>query len=144
MRARAQGFVPSPELHDYARGVLLRDLAGIALPPSFQPDVHVLAAPEFTALCTPDGTVIITVGLLEQLENEDELAFVLGHEISHAILRHHDSDWLQRSQYYAVVNAAAVDSVAQQASGVIGAQNAGNIGRGLDVMRHLYKLSANV
>jgi Zn-dependent protease with chaperone function len=144
MRTRAQGFVPSAELHDYVKSVLMRELAGIALPPSFQPDVHVLAAPEFSALCTPDGTVIVTVGLLEQLENEDELAFVLGHEISHAILRHHDSDWLARSQYYAVVNAAAVDSVAQKASGAIGAANANNVARGLDVMQHLYKLSANV
>ena len=144
MRTRAQGFVPSAELHDYARSVLMREIAGLPLPPSFQPDVHVLAAPEFSALCTPDGTVIVTVGLLEQLENEDELAFVLGHEISHAIYRHHDSDWLARSQYYAVVNAAAVDSVAQQASGAIGAENARNISRGLNVMQHLYKLSANV
>ncbi|HLY06290.1 MAG TPA: M48 family metalloprotease [Rhizomicrobium sp.] len=144
MRTRAQGFVPSAELHDYARSVLMRELAGVSLPSSFQPDVHVLAAPEFSALCTPDGTVIVTIGLLEQLENEDELAFVLGHEVSHAILRHHDSDWLARSQYYAVVNAAAVDSVAQQASGAIGAANAANVARGLDVMQHLYKLSANV
>lgn len=144
MRTRAQGFVPSAELHDYAKSVLMREIAALPLPPSFQPDVHVLAAPEFSALCTPDGTVIITVGLLEQLENEDELAFVLGHEVSHAILRHHDSDWLARSQYYAVVNAAAVDSVAQQASGAIGAGNAKNIARGLDVMQHLYRLSSNV
>jgi len=144
MRARAQGFVPSPELHDYVRSVLMRDLAGVPLPASFQPDVHILAAPEFTALCTPDGTVIVTIGLLEQLENEDELAFVLGHEISHAIYRHHDSDWLARSQYYAVVNAAAVDDVAQHASIAIGAANASKVARGFDVMQHLYKLSANV
>ncbi|HEY3778027.1 MAG TPA: M48 family metallopeptidase [Rhizomicrobium sp.] len=144
MRARAQGFVPSQQLHDYVKGVLMRELSGLKLPPSFQPDVHVLAAPEFTALCTPDGTVVVTVGLLEQLENEDELAFVLGHEVSHAIYRHHASDWLERSQYYAVVNAAAVDSVAKHASSVIGGANAANISRGLDVMQHLYKLSANV
>jgi predicted Zn-dependent protease len=144
MRARAQGFVPSAELHDYVRGVLMRDLAGVSLPASFQPDVHILAAPEFTALCTPDGTVIVTVGLLEQLENEDELAFVLGHEISHAIYRHHDSDWFTRSQYYAVVNAAAVDDVAKHASFAIGAANSSKIARGFDVMQHLYKLSANV
>ncbi|HEY3638650.1 MAG TPA: M48 family metallopeptidase [Rhizomicrobium sp.] len=144
MRARAQGFVPSAELHDYVRGVLMRDLAGMKLPASFQPDIHVLAAPEFTALCTPDGTVIVTIGLLEQLENEDELAFVLGHEISHAIYRHHDSDWLTRAQYYAVVNGAAVDSMAKHASSVIGRSNAANISRGFNVMEHLYKLSANV
>lgn len=142
MRARAQGFVPSAALHDYVKGVLMRELAAVKLPPSFQPEVRILAAPEFTALCTPDGTIIVTIGLLEQLENEDELAFVLGHEVSHAIYRHHDSDWLTRTQYYAVVNGAAVDDVAQHVS--IGGFNGANIGRGLDAARHLYKLSANV
>src|ERR1700733_7233735 len=144
MRARAQGFVPSPELHDYVQSVLMRDLAGVRMPPSFNPDVHILAAPEFTALCTPDGTIIVTVGLLEQLENEDELAFVLGHEVSHYIYRHHDSDWLKKSQYYMVLNGAAVDSVAQAAPFAMGAFNSGNVGRGLDVAQHISKLSANV
>ena len=63
-------------------GVMMRLLAGVQLPPSFQPDVHVLATPEFAGECTPDGTMIITVGLLEQLETEDELAFVMGHELA--------------------------------------------------------------
>jgi predicted Zn-dependent protease len=144
MRARAQGFVPSVELHDYVRGVLLRDLAGLKMPASFNPDVHILAAPEFAALCTPDGTIIVTIGLLEQLENEDELAFVLGHEVSHYIYRHHDSDWLRKSQYYMVLNGAAVDSVAQAAPFAAGAFNSGNVGRGLDVAQHISKLSANV
>ena len=85
MRARANGFVPSPVMQAYANAVLAKLLAGIPLPPSFQPQVRVLAAPEFSALCTPDGTIIVTIGLLEQLDNEDELAFILGHEVSHAI-----------------------------------------------------------
>ncbi len=144
MRARAQGFVPSPELHDYVRGVLMRDLAGLKMPPSFNPDVHILAAPEFTALCTPDGTIIVTIGLLEQLENEDELAFVLGHEVSHYIYRHHDSDWFTRAQYYMVLNGAAVDSVAQTAPFAFGALNSGNVARGYDLAQHISKLSANV
>src|SRR5205823_6719843 len=144
MRRRGKGGVQPRARTSYVTSVLLGDRAGIRRAASFQPDVHVRAGPEFAALCTPDGTVIVTVGLLEQLENEDELAFVLGHEISHAILRHHDSDWLARSQYYAVVNAAAVDGVAQRASGAVGAGNARNIARGLDVMQHLYRLSANV
>jgi predicted Zn-dependent protease len=144
MQARAQGFVPSPALHDYVRSVLMRDLTGIRLPPSFQPDVRVLAAPEFAALCTPDGTIIVTIGLLEQLENEDELAFVLGHEVSHAIYRHHDSDWFERTQYYAVVNGAAVDDIAKGNSLSFGKFNTANISRGLDAAQHLYKLSSNV
>jgi len=49
MRARANGFVPSPVMHDYVRGVLAKLLRGVPLPPSFNPDVRILAAPEFSA-----------------------------------------------------------------------------------------------
>src|SRR5262249_43522192 len=68
MRTRGQGFVPSRELHDYARGVMMRLLSGVTLPPSFQPDVHILATPEFAGECTPARTLIITIGLMAQLQ----------------------------------------------------------------------------
>ncbi|MGH8323812.1 MAG: hypothetical protein ACRETD_08460, partial [Steroidobacteraceae bacterium] len=54
MRTRAQGFVPSPVLTAYANRVLAKLLTGIQMPPSCQPQVRVLAAPEFSAVCTPD------------------------------------------------------------------------------------------
>ena len=144
MRTRGQGFVPSPELHAYARGVMLRLLAGVKLPQSFQPEVHILATPEFGGECTPDGTLIITVGLLEQLETEDELAFVMGHELAHAIYRHQQRDWYKKAQFYAVVHGAAIDVVAQGAQATIGGHAGANVMRGLDVAQHLAKLSANV
>jgi len=144
MRTRGQGFVPSPELQTYVNGVMMRLLRGVALPASFHPEVHVLAAPQFAGECTPDGTLIITVGLLEQLETEDELAFVMGHELSHAIYRHEAPDWYKKSQYYAVVNGVAIDTVAQGAALSLGGSLGGNIGRGVDVAQHLAKLSANV
>ncbi|HWA30124.1 MAG TPA: M48 family metalloprotease [Rhizomicrobium sp.] len=143
MRTRGQGFVPSPELNVYVTGVMMRLLKSVQLPASFHPEVHILAAPEFAGECTPDGTLIITVGLLEQLETEDELAFVLGHELAHAIYRHEAPDWYKKSQYYAVVNGVAVDTVAQGAVS-FGGNLGGNIGRGIDVAQHLAKLSANV
>src|SRR5690349_13441233 len=115
LRSRAQGFVPSPQLHDYVKGVLVRLLKGVALPPSFTPEVRILAAPEFAGECTPDGTLVVTVGLLEQIENEDELAFVMGHEVAHAIYRHEAKNWAKKSQYYAVVNGTSRDAVAQSA-----------------------------
>src|SRR6185295_14907312 len=109
------------------------------------PYVRILAAPEFSALCTPDGTIILTIGLLEQLDNEDELAFILGHEVSHAIYRHHDPEWFKKSQYFAVVNGAAVQNVADAVSRAGGGGLSGtDIGRGLDVASHLYALTANV
>ncbi len=144
MRTRAQGFVPSPTLHAYVRSVMARLLRGLVLPPSFNPEVHILAAPEFGGECTPDGTLIITVGLLEQLETEDELAFVIGHELSHAIYRHQTPDWYKKAQLYAVINGSAVDTIAQSAAVGVGGETGANIVRGLDVARHLEKLSSNV
>jgi Zn-dependent protease with chaperone function len=102
----------------------------------------VLAAPEFSALCTPDGTIIITIGLLEQLDNEDELAFILGHEVSHAIYRHHEKDWSKKAQYFAVVNGAAVQGIADAA--MAAGASGSDVARGLDIAVHLSRLSANV
>ncbi|MBV9571307.1 MAG: M48 family metalloprotease [Alphaproteobacteria bacterium] len=144
LRARAQGFVPSPQLQSYAQGVLARLLVNVKMPPSFHPQVRVLAAPEFTGECTPDGTLIVTVGLLELLENEDELAFVLGHEVAHAIYKHQAKNWFKKAQYYSVVNGGAVDTMAKSAAFIAGGQTGDNIMRGLDVAQHLAKLSANV
>ncbi|HEY2068697.1 MAG TPA: M48 family metallopeptidase [Rhizomicrobium sp.] len=142
MRTRAQGFVPSATLHDYVRGVMLKLLRGVSMPPSFHPEVRILAAPEFAGECTPDGTLIITVGLLEQLETEDELAFVIGHELAHAIYRHQAPDWYKKSQYYAVINGQAVDKIAAHVA--IGGEAGADIARGFDVAQHLEKLSNNV
>ncbi len=144
MRSRAQGFVPSPQLHAYVRGVMMKLLAGVQMPPSFKPEVRILAAPEFAGECTPDGTLILTIGLLEKLDNEDELAFVLGHELSHAIYQHKVADWYKKSQFYAVVNGAAIDQSGVITAVALSGRNAGNVARGLDFAQHLLKLSSNV
>lgn len=41
------------------------------------------------AFAAPGGYVFVTSGLLLRLHNEAELAGVLGHEISHVVMRHH-------------------------------------------------------
>lgn len=40
------------------------------------------------AFCTPGGYVYVYTGLIRYLDNADDLAGVLGHEIAHAELRH--------------------------------------------------------
>jgi len=47
-----------------------------------------VADPTLNAFAMPDGTVVIHSGLLAALENEAQLATVLGHEIAHATHRH--------------------------------------------------------
>lgn len=61
----------------------------------FKPDIHVYVAqdPHMNAYCYPPqhGAVhiLVTSSLLEKL-NEDELTFVMGHEIGHYLYKHHE------------------------------------------------------
>ena len=41
-----------------------------------------------SAVCLPGGRVFVYSGLFPYLDNKDELAVVLGHEIAHALARH--------------------------------------------------------
>lgn len=41
------------------------------------------------AFATPGGFVMVTAGLVKSLENEDEIAYVLAHEIAHVVKKHH-------------------------------------------------------
>ena len=40
------------------------------------------------AFCLPGGKVAVYTGLMDYMDNEAELAFVVGHEIGHAVARH--------------------------------------------------------
>nr|WP_243900081.1 M48 family metallopeptidase [Hymenobacter defluvii] len=47
--------------------------------------------PEPNAHAVGNGTVMLNVGLLPRLENEDQLAFILCHELAHVACRHMES-----------------------------------------------------
>ena len=49
----------------------------------------VLDSPAINAFAAPGGYVLVTRGLYEILDNEAQLAGVLGHEIGHIVRRHH-------------------------------------------------------
>jgi predicted Zn-dependent protease len=49
----------------------------------------VIESEDINAFAAPGGYVIITKGLYRKLENEAQLAGVLGHEISHVVKKHH-------------------------------------------------------
>ena len=57
---------------------------------------HVVVDDSFNAFATPNGIVVVHSGALELLENEAQLAAVLGHEIAHAT---HEHTWRQQ-QYH--------------------------------------------
>lgn len=68
---------------------LTDDLQGrcTALPYHFQ--VHVRKAPTINALALPGGHIIVFTGLLDHVTSENELAFVLAHEMGHYAHRDH-------------------------------------------------------
>lgn len=49
----------------------------------------VIDSPEVNAFAAPGGYILVTRGLYELLSSDDELAAVLGHEISHCVQRDH-------------------------------------------------------
>lgn len=54
----------------------------------FEWDVSVIDSPQVNAFCLPGGKMAVYTGLVPVAQNADALAVVMGHEISHALLRH--------------------------------------------------------
>ncbi|MBT8257352.1 MAG: M48 family metalloprotease [Bacteroidia bacterium] len=61
----------------------------IAAQTNYKYDFHLLADQQtINAFALPGGQIFITYALFSKLENEDQLAGVLGHEIGHVVGRH--------------------------------------------------------
>lgn len=83
--ARASGQLESdPALNAYIRGVACR----VAGPYCGDIRLYVMNRPYFNASMAPNGYMEVWSGLLLRVEDEAELAFVLGHEIGHYSERH--------------------------------------------------------
>ena len=84
------GAVEGP-LADYVRRIGTR-IGMASVPGSTAGDwkVTVLNSPVPNAMATPGGYIYITRGLLAMINNEAELASVLGHEAGHVAARHSD------------------------------------------------------
>ena len=78
---------PKARLVETVGRKVARDSDASRSPYSF--DFHLLRDPEtLNAFALPGGQVFITYGLLTKLQDEAQLAGVLGHEIGHVVNRH--------------------------------------------------------
>ena len=82
-------MVHDPFLNEYVtrvgkRLVSAREAQESGFPFTFE----VVADPSINAFALPGGPMFINTGLLRAVDNEAQLAGVMGHEMSHVILRH--------------------------------------------------------
>jgi len=89
-RLRTSGrIVQDPDFNEYVRDVVCR----VAQDYCQDIRVYVVRHAGFNASITPTGTMEIWTGLLLRLENEAQLAFIAGHEVSHYVSRHSLERW---------------------------------------------------
>jgi len=80
-------YLEKPELRAYVSSVG-EQLAAKSARPAIEYHFELLDTPIVNAFALPGGFVYITRGILAQMNSEDELAAVLGHEIGHVAARH--------------------------------------------------------
>jgi predicted Zn-dependent protease len=89
----------------------------IARETPYQYEFHLLADPNtINAFALPGGQIFITYALFSKLENEDQLAGVLGHEVGH-VLGRHSAERIANSDFWQTLSQGA--SVGADAGGIV-------------------------
>lgn len=92
--------------------------ASIARETPYKYEFHLLADQRtINAFALPGGQIFITYALLSKLENEDQLAGVLGHEIGH-VLGKHSAERIGETEFWRTVSTGA--SVGADMGGLVG------------------------
>ena len=76
-----------PELENYLNKIA-KKLAVNSISPDISIHVKVVNDPNLNAFAFPNGVIYVHTGILARMENEAQLAALLGHEITHTTHRH--------------------------------------------------------
>ena len=87
---------------------ILKRLTAV-MPENFTPPekIYILDTPEINACCLPNGTIIVFRGLIEK-HNDDELAWVIAHELGHGVA-HHSAEMLSKTMIQELAIDAFID-----------------------------------
>ena len=81
--------------------------SSIAKQTPYKYEFHLLADPNtINAFALPGGQIYITYALFSKLQNRDQLAGVLGHEIGH-VLGRHSAERIAESEYWQTLSTGA-------------------------------------
>jgi len=118
------GVYNDPDLQKYVSDIGLR-LAKLSERPSLPWQFTVVDQAAINAFALPGGFIYITRGILPFLDNEAELAGVLGHEIGHVTARHSVRQYTRTIGGVAVLGALGVFVPAARPFGQISQQALG-------------------
>lgn len=85
--AQSIGLYPDEQLQAYVAGIGQK-MAAQSERPNLPWEFHVVNDAAVNAFALPGGFIFVTRGLLSYIDNEAELASVVGHEIGHVTARH--------------------------------------------------------
>jgi beta-barrel assembly-enhancing protease len=119
--------VGNEQLYAYVRGLKDKILATgkVQYKDEFKWEVKIInKADVLNAFCTPGGYIYVYTGLIKYLDNGDQLAGVMGHEMGHADLRH-SSRQITKDAGISVVLSVILGKSAQGAAAQVLTQVAG-------------------
>ena len=69
-------------------------------------DFHLVANDTVNAFCMPGGKIVMFSGILSVADSEEKVAFILGHEMAHALLDHSRTRVSAQNAQNAITSAA--------------------------------------
>lgn len=96
-----------------------RRLVSVVDDPNFPFEFHVIEDGAVNAFSLPGGFIYVYRGLLQLLPNDDALAFVLAHELAHAV-KHHSINQLEKALGLAILLQVGLGNRAIDAQQLLG------------------------
>lgn len=89
--AADKDLIANPYVNKYLEGILAKIVKEWGKP--IDKDITILVSSDrnYSAYATPN-TIVITQGVLADADSEDELAFIIAHELSHILLEHNETN----------------------------------------------------
>ncbi len=99
-------LIEDPVIVNYVNNVGKRIISVIP-PQPFTYHFYIIKDDVYNAFASPAGHIFINSGLFEAMDNEEELAGILGHEIAHVVCRH-ISQKIERSKKIGLATLAGI------------------------------------